>query len=97
MAADVREEQRGRDIETLKVEIDKLRADVAATTRTLKDLGGSLGAQAAATLRGSAERARSEVHKAADDVSHQIEERPLISIIGAFLIGLVLGTLLSRR
>lgn len=97
MATDVREDQRSRDVEALKVEMEKLRADVAATTRTLRDLGGSLSGQAADRVRETADRARARVTKTADDVGHQIEERPLVSIIGAFLLGLLLGALFSRR
>jgi ElaB/YqjD/DUF883 family membrane-anchored ribosome-binding protein len=97
VATDVREEQRGKEVEALKVEVDKLRADLAATTRTLREVGGSLGEQAAERVRVTADRARQRVSKTADDVSHQIEERPLVSIIGAFLVGLLLGALFSRR
>jgi ElaB/YqjD/DUF883 family membrane-anchored ribosome-binding protein len=97
MATDVREEQRGREIEALKVEMDKLRADMAAATRALTEIGGSLGAEAAGRVRESAEKVRGQVRKTADDVSQQIEERPIVSIIGAFLMGLLLGMLFSRR
>ncbi len=97
MATDVREEQRSKDVEALKMEVEKLRGDLASTTRTLRDIGGTLGEQATDRVRETADRARKRVNKTADDVSHQIEDRPLISIIGAFLLGLVLGALFSRR
>lgn len=63
MATDVREEQRGREVEALKVEMDKLRADMAAATRALTEIGASLGAEAAGRVRGSAEKAREQVRK----------------------------------
>ncbi|MBL8658120.1 MAG: hypothetical protein JNM75_00005 [Rhodospirillales bacterium] len=97
MATDVREEQRSKDVETLKMEVEKLRNDLASTTRTLRDIGGTLGEQATDRVRETAERARRRVNQTAGDVSHQIEDRPLISIVGAFLVGLVLGALFSRR
>ncbi|MGZ9106999.1 MAG: DUF883 family protein [Rhodoplanes sp.] len=97
MATEVRQEQRGREIEALKVEMDKLRMDMAAATRTLREIGSSLGAEAAGRVRESADKAREQVRKTADDVSHQIEERPIVSIIGAFVVGLLLGMLFSRR
>lgn len=97
MATDVRDDPKSRDVEALKLEMEKLRADVAATTRTLRDLGGSLGEQAADRVRETAGRARAKVSKTADDVGHQIEERPLASIVVAFLVGLLLGALFSRR
>jgi len=97
MATDVREDARSRDVEALKVEMEKLRSDVAATTRTLRDLGGTVSGQAAQRVRETALQARARVNKTAEDVEHQIEERPLVSIIGAFLVGLLLGALFSRR
>lgn len=96
MATDVREDQK-KDVEALKVEMERLRADVAATTRTLRDIGGSFGEQAAGRVRETAERARAKANRTVEDVEHQIEERPLVSIIGAFLVGLLLGALFSRR
>ena len=97
MAADVREDQKSRDVEALKVEMEKLRCRRRGNDRTLRDLGGSIGEQAAGRVRETAGRARAKVNKTADDVGHQIEERPLVSIIGAFLLGLLLGALFSRR
>lgn len=95
--SDVREEQRSKDIDALKAELDKLRADVVTATRTAKELGGTLSEQAAGRIRESADRARARVNKSAADVGHEIEERPLVSIVGAFLIGLLLGLVFARR
>lgn len=95
--SDVREEQRSKDIEALRGELDKLRADVVAATRTARELGGTLGEQAASRVRETADRARAQVNRSAADVGHQIEERPLTSIVGAFLIGLLLGLVFGRR
>lgn len=95
--SDVREEQRNKDIDALKAELDKLRGDLVTATRTVKELGGTLSDQAAGRVRETAERTRAQVRKSAADVGHEIEERPLVSIIGAFLVGLLLGMVFARR
>src|SRR5215471_2401834 len=79
------------DIEKLQAEIQQLRAE---TTRDLARHGFT---EAREKARGSAETAWTELTRQAQGVSHEIEDRPLISALIAFGFGLVLGLLLSGR
>jgi ElaB/YqjD/DUF883 family membrane-anchored ribosome-binding protein len=66
-------------------------------SRDLKDIGTALGGAAYGRVREQAAKAGEQATKVADTVTHQIEERPLTSVLGAFVIGLLLGALFSRR
>ncbi len=83
--------------ETLREEIERLRADMAAIAGTLKDMGAEGGSKVYGRVREQAERAKGEAEHAATAVGKQIEERPLTSVITAFLLGAILGALISRR
>jgi ElaB/YqjD/DUF883 family membrane-anchored ribosome-binding protein len=76
--------------ETLREEIERLRADMAAIAGTLKDMGAEGGSKVYERVKGEAEQAATAVGK-------QIEERPLTAVITAFILGAILGALISRR
>jgi ElaB/YqjD/DUF883 family membrane-anchored ribosome-binding protein len=85
------------DIEKLQAEIQQLRVDFGQLLETTRDLARHGFTDAREKARGSAETAWAEVTRQAQGVSHEIEERPLISALIAFGFGLVLGLLLSGR
>ncbi len=80
--------------EALREEIKQLRSDMAAIARTLKDMGAEEGSK---ILRDSVERAKGEAEQAATTLGRQIEERPLTAVVAAFILGSILGALISRR
>ena len=83
--------------ETLREEINQLRADMAAIAATLKNMGAEGGSRMYERLRESAERAKGEAEHAAASVGQRIEEKPLIAVVTAFVLGAILGALISRR
>lgn len=97
-----------QEIDTLKSDVAKLRDDIGELVSALVDL---VGDKAAATrtrveseakerldeLRAALERARERGGRAVGQMEHQIEERPLLSVLAAFGIGLILGKLLDRK
>lgn len=82
---------------SLKHDIDDLRADVAAISETLRDMGADTGDGTVRRVREAIGQAGDTARRAAAGTVHQIEERPLMSVAGAFGAGVVLGTLLNRR
>jgi ElaB/YqjD/DUF883 family membrane-anchored ribosome-binding protein len=90
-------EQTEKDLQSLRVEIDRLRADLGSLVDTLQDVAGSAGHAAVERAREAAARARGQAQKATEAVSRQIEERPLSSIVLAFVVGLLLGVLFGRQ
>lgn len=83
--------------ETLREEMEHLRADVAAIAKTLKNLGAEGGNEVYERLRESYGKAKGEAEHAATTVGRQIEERPLTAVVLSFVVGAILGALLSRR
>ena len=83
--------------EALREEIKQLRSDMAAIARTLKDMGAEEGSKIYEGLHDSVERAKGEAEQAATTLGRQIEERPLTAVVAAFILGSILGALISRR
>jgi len=83
--------------ETLNEEIKRLRADMAAIAKTLKDMGAESGSRVYGRVRDQAERVKGEAEQAANAVGQRIEERPLTAVLTAFILGAILGALFSRR
>jgi len=86
-----------KDTEALRRDLEQLRNDFAAMGRTAKGLAGEVGSETYARVKDRADKARVQAEKAADTVAHTIEDRPLASILAAFVVGLILGMLFGRR
>src|SRR5512144_1182453 len=82
-----REEQKEKDTESLRVEIAQLRSDLSAMGRTIKDRASDVGSTAYERVKESSGKAKDQAQRAAASVTHQIEERPLISVLVSFVIG----------
>jgi ElaB/YqjD/DUF883 family membrane-anchored ribosome-binding protein len=83
--------------ETLREEIERLRTDMAAIAKTLKDMGVEGGSKAYGRVREQADRVKGGAEQAANAVGQRIEERPLTAVLTAFILGAILGALISRR
>ncbi len=94
------------ELDALKEDLARLRADIGDLAGVLKDLG----VERAERIRGSAEdevRARREAlrrrldstrargRKVIDDLEDQIEGHPLSSLLAAFGMGFIIGKLLD--
>ena len=91
------EELGSTDMEALRQELAQLRTDFSVMTKTLKGLAGDARSEAYARVRDGADKARVQAERAADTVSHSIEERPFTSILVAFAVGLLMGVLFGRQ
>ena len=85
------------DLTTLQADIAQLRADFAKITTDMRNMASSGMAQAKGQAQDSAEKMWSEVRQKAQQVGHEIEERPFASALAAFSTGLILGMLLNAR
>lgn len=96
------------ELEALKAEMSKLRADFAGVAAALK----GAGAAEAAALKGSTgefaahlkeqlhhvmEEAKVKGKKSVDAVEHQVGEHPFITILAAFGIGFLVAKVLDRK
>lgn len=85
------------DNDTLHKELNQLRSDIAALKSTIKDLVAERSNAAYDGVRRTAKKTTEQASQAADAVGHEIAERPLTSVLGAFGIGLLIGVLFNRR
>lgn len=86
-----------KDLDALRAEMAQLRKDLASMAGTVKGMASEVGADAYQRVRATADEARHRAERAAEDVSQTIEERPLMSVLVAFVVGLLLGALFGRR
>jgi ElaB/YqjD/DUF883 family membrane-anchored ribosome-binding protein len=97
-----------KDLEATKEDMAKLRSDMAELTQKLIDLGRSeagtaknrieaearhLVQELRQTLNETGERGR----KTVESIEQLLTEKPLVSLLAAFGLGLLFGKLLERR
>jgi ElaB/YqjD/DUF883 family membrane-anchored ribosome-binding protein len=90
-------EQIDADLEALKDDIGKMRADLTKLSESFQSLLRHGGTEAYDRVRESAERMRDEVWKTGQSLTKEIEGRPVASAVTAFIAGMFLGALFSRR
>ena len=93
----LRDDATAKDTEALRQELERLREDFAQMGKTMKSLANDVGSDAMARMRDASEQAKLRAGQAADTVTHTIEERPLVSLLSAFIVGLILGILFGRQ
>jgi len=96
-----REKGLGKDVETLKEDISKLREDFAGIAQSLLEKGKAETEAAKGKisegLRDEFQSAREKSKESVASLEDQIREKPLMSLLIAFVIGLFLGKLFDRR
>lgn len=78
------------ELEALRQDMSKLRTDLSSVIRSLMD-EGKTRAGAMAT------RAKETGKRAVEATEEQIKERPFLSILVVFLVGLILGKLFDQK
>ena len=90
----------GKDVETLKDDISKLKEDLSTIAQTLLEKGKSEGEIAkdriSESIRDEFQAAKDKGKEKVETIEDQIREKPLLSILIAFVIGLFLGKLFDR-
>lgn len=80
----------------LRDDLNRLREDLASLTRDVRHFAERRGEEVVDGARAAAREARARAEAAGDRAAELINERPLTSIAGAFLVGLVLGKLFQK-
>jgi ElaB/YqjD/DUF883 family membrane-anchored ribosome-binding protein len=97
-----------KELEALRADMAKLRSDLAGLADAVKDAGQrrvdgareSLADLAGALrdeLKGAFDGARDKSRKSVETVEQTIEEKPFLSLLTAFGVGVLLAKLLDRR
>jgi len=85
------------DVQAMQAEIEELRAAVARAADRMRDLSGEESGNGHDKSSLSPDRVWTEMKRQAQQVTHEIEERPLVSAVTAFSAGIALGILLGGR
>lgn len=86
-----------QDNQKLRSEVSQLRDDLKSVTETVRNIAAERTEQARSSVREGAGVARERALRAEKAVEHQIEERPLASVLVVFIGGLITGLLLQSR
>ncbi len=98
----------GKEMEALREDVARLRADLAKIAESLKDIGveeavrtkSAVGEMAQALIdevRTAFESAKGKGKSSVEAVEHKIGDRPFVSLLTAFGTGIILGKMLDRR
>lgn len=95
------QENLGQDLEALREDVTKLRSDLSQLAKSLLDKGKSETDTAKdrviEELMSNLRSARDKSSDTVESVEHKIQEKPLMSLLIAFLAGLILGKLFESR
>lgn len=95
------QEKLGEDLETLREDVTRLRADLSQIAKSLLERGknetDTAKERVIEELKFDLQSARDKGRETVDTVEHKIQEKPFMSLLIAFLIGLVLGKLFDHR
>jgi ElaB/YqjD/DUF883 family membrane-anchored ribosome-binding protein len=95
------QEKLGQDLETLRDDVTKLRADLSQIAKSLLEKGknerDSARDRVLEELSYDLRSARDKSRETVGTVEHKIQEKPFMSLLIAFLIGLVLGKVFDRK
>ena len=81
------------DVTALQSEIERLQAGLDAAVEKMRGLNGGRLPNGQDSALASADRMWGEVKRHAQQVGHEIEERPLVSAATAFGAGIAIGML----
>lgn len=95
------QENIGKEMDNLKEDMAKLRADLSQLGKALLERGKNetdvAKDKVIDELKSELLSARKRGKEKVDSVEHQIQEKPIVSLLIAFLAGLLLGKLFERR
>jgi ElaB/YqjD/DUF883 family membrane-anchored ribosome-binding protein len=97
-----------KDLEAVKEDLSKLRSDIADLTQKLLDMGRSEAGSArnriesearnlARDLRQTLNETGEHGRKTVESVEQLLAEKPFVTLLAAFGLGLLVGKLLERR
>ena len=88
------------EFDTLKDDLAKLRGDIANLSHALTDVTSDTVHDQIASIRGRidsmTEDARTQGRQTLDDLTDQIEEKPLTSVLVALGVGILIGRMFGR-
>lgn len=94
------QEDIGQDLDALREDVTKLRADLSQLAKALLEKGknetDSAKDKVVEELMAGLKTARVRGNDTVESVEHKIQEKPLMSMLIAFFVGLLLGKLFDK-
>jgi ElaB/YqjD/DUF883 family membrane-anchored ribosome-binding protein len=101
-------DEKSDEARVLREELAKVRADIAALAKDLRDLGVAAAGTAQRAAEAEGERLKTGIDDTLDELRRRgektlhdakatVEERPLFAVLVALMVGFVLGRMLDRR
>ncbi len=94
------QEDIGQDLDALREDVTKLRADLSQLAKALLEKGknetDSARDKVVEELMAGLKTARVRGNDTVESVEHKIQEKPLMSMLIAFFVGLLLGKLFDK-
>jgi len=91
----------GKDVDVLKEDISRLKDDLSSIAETLLEKGkaetGAVKDRLGERVGDEFQSARAMGMEKVESIEDQIREKPLMSLLIAFVVGLFLGKLFDRR
>jgi ElaB/YqjD/DUF883 family membrane-anchored ribosome-binding protein len=85
------------DVTRLQGEIERIQSDLNAAIAKIRELTDGEWPNGHDSALAAADKMWTEVKRQAQQVGHEIEERPLVSAVTAFGAGIAIGMLFSGR
>jgi ElaB/YqjD/DUF883 family membrane-anchored ribosome-binding protein len=85
------------DIKTLRSELTQLREDMAKISETFQALARHGAMDAMGKIKDSTEDLREHVKRKTENITQQIEEKPVAAALTSFAVGIALGALFGGR
>jgi len=90
-----------QDYQAIRNDVNQLRSDIASLLKTAQSSGKENFQQTheevVEKLKHSSGKVSQQAHEVSDQIEQKYQEKPLIFMIGAFLIGLLLGRVLNNK
>ncbi len=95
------QENLGQDLDALREDVSRLRSDLSQLAKSLLDKGkdetDAARDKVVEELMSNLRSARDKGNETVESLGHRIQEKPLMSLLVAFLAGLILGKIFERR
>lgn len=83
--------------EELREDLDKIRSELAGLVEAVGKFAADGRREGLRALDGARTRAQAQAAQSLESIEQQVAEKPLVSMLIAFAVGMVFGKLIDRR
>jgi len=83
--------------EELRDDLEKIKSDLASLVDAVGKFAADGGREGLRAFDNVRARAQTQAAHSIESIEHQVAERPLVSVLIAFAVGMIFGKLMDRR